>query len=75
MATGAAGKLNFMADATLESTSRERFLVAADEQFIESGYDRCTIRAIAARAGTQTNCKSMQRTPAIGLCMGRSPDG
>jgi AcrR family transcriptional regulator len=52
MATGAAGKLNFMADAPLESTSRERFLVAADEQFIESGYDRCTIRAIAARAGT-----------------------
>lgn len=35
-----------------ESTSRERFLIAADDQFIESGYDRCTIRAIAARAGT-----------------------
>ncbi len=35
-----------------ETSSRDRFLTAADDQFIESGYDRCTIRAIAARAGT-----------------------
>lgn len=35
-----------------EGSSRDRFLVAADDQFIESGYDRCTIRSIAARAGT-----------------------
>lgn len=39
-------------DSSAESTSRDRFLIAADDQFIESGYDRCTIRAIAARAGT-----------------------
>jgi len=37
---------------TPEGSSRDRFLIAADDQFIESGYDRCTIRAIAARAGT-----------------------
>lgn len=35
-----------------ESASRRRFLEAADEQFIAHGYDRCTIRAIAAQAGT-----------------------
>ncbi|MBD3728176.1 MAG: TetR/AcrR family transcriptional regulator [Sphingomonadales bacterium] len=34
------------------STSRDRFLVAAAEEFVEDGYDRCTIRAVAARAGT-----------------------
>lgn len=33
-------------------SSRERFLEAADEQFIQNGYDRCTIRTIAAQAGT-----------------------
>lgn len=33
-------------------SSRERFLAAAAEEFIAHGYDRCTIRAIAARAGT-----------------------
>lgn len=38
--------------AEAESSSRDRFLTAADDQFVESGYDRCTIRAIAARAGT-----------------------
>lgn len=41
-----------MADLPAEGSSRDRFLTAADDQFIESGYDRCTIRAIAARAGT-----------------------
>lgn len=35
-----------------ESTSRQRFLEAADDQFILNGYDRCTIRAIASHAGT-----------------------
>jgi len=33
-------------------SSRERFLEAADDQFIAHGYDGCTIRAIAAQAGT-----------------------
>ncbi len=33
-------------------SSRQRFLEAADDQFIAHGYDRCTIRAIAAQAGT-----------------------
>ncbi len=33
-------------------TSRDRFLVAAEDQFIARGYDGCTIRAIAAQAGT-----------------------
>jgi len=36
----------------VRGSSRDRFLVAAAEEFIENGYDRCTIRAIAARAGT-----------------------
>lgn len=40
------------AAAPREGTSRQRFLEAADEQFVTHGYDRCTIRAIAARAGT-----------------------
>lgn len=35
-----------------DSTSRERFLEAAEDQFIARGYDGCTIRAIAAQAGT-----------------------
>lgn len=39
-------------DAPRESSSRQRFLEAADDQFIAHGYDRCTIRAIAAQAGT-----------------------
>ncbi|KKW92009.1 TetR/AcrR family transcriptional regulator [Sphingobium chungbukense] len=33
-------------------SSRERFLDAADQLFIREGYDRCTIRAISAAAGT-----------------------
>ena len=33
-------------------TSRDRFLLAAEDQFIAHGYDGCTIRAIAAQAGT-----------------------
>lgn len=33
-------------------SSRDRFLQAADDQFIAHGYDRCTIRAVAAQAGT-----------------------
>ena len=35
-----------------EPSSRDRFLEAADDQFIAKGYDGCTIRAIAAQAGT-----------------------
>lgn len=35
-----------------DHTSKQRFLEAADRQFIVHGYDRCTIRAIAAQAGT-----------------------
>lgn len=35
-----------------DSTSKQRFLEAADSQFVANGYDRCTIRAIAAQAGT-----------------------
>lgn len=35
-----------------DNTSKQRFLEAADSQFIAHGYDRCTIRAIAAQAGT-----------------------
>jgi len=35
-----------------DQSSKARFLLAADEQFIRYGYDRCTIRAIAAQAGT-----------------------
>ncbi|MBN8829957.1 MAG: TetR family transcriptional regulator [Sphingomonadales bacterium] len=34
-----------------DQSSKARFLLA-DEQFIRYGYDRCTIRAIAAQAGT-----------------------
>ncbi|WP_159981764.1 MULTISPECIES: TetR/AcrR family transcriptional regulator [unclassified Novosphingobium] len=33
-------------------SSRDRFLDAADQLFIREGYDRCTIRAISATAGT-----------------------
>lgn len=33
-------------------SSRERFLTAAEDQFMAHGYDGCTIRAIAAQAGT-----------------------
>lgn len=51
MSMGAMAGSAWMADAP-EGSSRDRFLIAADDQFIESGYDRCTIRAIAARAGT-----------------------
>lgn len=32
--------------------SKDRFLAAAAEEFVLHGYDRCTIRTIAARAGT-----------------------
>ena len=39
-------------DTDLALSSRERFLSAAAAEFIAHGYDRCTIRAIAARAGT-----------------------
>lgn len=35
-----------------DQSSRARFLLAADELFIQHGYDGCTIRAIAAQAGT-----------------------
>lgn len=35
-----------------DQSSRARFLEAADDQFVRNGYDRCTIRAIAAQAGT-----------------------
>ncbi|MCW3834433.1 TetR/AcrR family transcriptional regulator [Sphingomonas canadensis] len=35
-----------------DQSSRERFLSAADDLFIAYGYDGCTIRAIAAQAGT-----------------------
>lgn len=38
--------------AASDQSSRARFLLAADEQFVRYGYDRCTIRAIAATAGT-----------------------
>jgi Transcriptional regulator len=38
--------------AAADQSSKARFLLAADEQFIQYGYDRCTIRAIAAQAGT-----------------------
>ena len=34
------------------SSSKDRFITAAAEQFVEAGYDGCTIRAIAGRAGT-----------------------
>ncbi len=34
------------------SKSKDRFLAAAAEEFVLHGYDRCTIRTIAARAGT-----------------------
>lgn len=34
------------------TTSKDRFIAAAAEGFIETGYDGCTIRAIAGRAGT-----------------------
>ena len=35
-----------------DRSSRERFIAAAEDQFIANGYDGCTIRAIAAQAGT-----------------------
>lgn len=35
-----------------DQSSKARFLLAADELFIKHGYDGCTIRAIAAQAGT-----------------------
>ncbi|MDH7973646.1 TetR/AcrR family transcriptional regulator [Sphingomonas sp. AR_OL41] len=35
-----------------DPSSRERFISAAEDQFIVRGYDGCTIRAIAAQAGT-----------------------
>ena len=34
------------------ATSKDRFIEAAALEFVETGYERCTIRAIAARAGT-----------------------
>ena len=43
---------NAAASPAREGTSRQRFLEAADDQFIANGYGRCTIRAIAAHAGT-----------------------
>lgn len=33
-------------------SSKDRFIEAAAREFIDAGYDGCTIRAIAARAGT-----------------------
>lgn len=33
-------------------SSKDRFIEAAGREFIDAGYDGCTIRAIAARAGT-----------------------
>lgn len=35
-----------------KTSSKARFIEAAAHEFIESGYEKCTIRAIAARAGT-----------------------
>lgn len=40
------------ANGAVDQSSRARFLLAADELFIRHGYDGCTIRAIAAQAGT-----------------------
>ncbi len=40
------------ADSEDIQNSRARFLDAAGAEFVDKGYDRCTIRAIAARAGT-----------------------
>jgi AcrR family transcriptional regulator len=37
---------------TTDQSSKARFLLAADELFVRHGYDGCTIRAIAAQAGT-----------------------
>ena len=51
MLTGAMVRSSVLTDVP-EGSSRDRFLTAADDQFIDSGFDRCTIRAIAARAGT-----------------------
>ncbi|HTN15910.1 MAG TPA: TetR/AcrR family transcriptional regulator [Sphingomonadaceae bacterium] len=33
-------------------SSKDRFIEAAAHEFIDTGYDGCTIRAVAARAGT-----------------------
>ncbi|KPL68349.1 hypothetical protein SZ64_09590 [Erythrobacter sp. SG61-1L] len=38
--------------AAANRSSKDRFIEAAASEFIEAGYDGCTIRAIAARAGT-----------------------
>ncbi len=40
------------ANGTKAGSSKARFIDAAALEFIETGYERCTIRAIAARAGT-----------------------
>lgn len=39
-------------EASAPNSSKGRFLHAAALEFVETGYERCTIRAIAARAGT-----------------------
>jgi AcrR family transcriptional regulator len=39
-------------DGAADQSSKSRFLAAAEELFIRNGYDGCTIRAIAAQAGT-----------------------
>lgn len=41
-----------MSTLTPAPSSKDRFIAAAAEEFIDAGYDGCTIRAIAARAGT-----------------------
>lgn len=38
--------------ASRERSSKARFIEAAALEFVETGYEKCTIRAIAARAGT-----------------------
>lgn len=52
LTAAASGSDGEAAPAVRDGTSRQRFLEAADDQFIANGYDRCTIRAIAAHAGT-----------------------
>ncbi len=45
---------NIVLESTVAASrsSKERFIEAAASEFISAGYDGCTIRAIAARAGT-----------------------
>jgi len=53
-----AGKVGKVAAERDGESSRERFLDAADPLFIREGYDRCTIRAISAAAGTSLGALS-----------------